>query len=332
MDSSIEQLVAPISAENPCGADLEDTQLLASFDGYRLFGQMSQPVDDTDWREIRDKALEGLGQSKDLRLLAHLGAAQLRMGGLVAFCEVLKAAGEWFALYPDAVYPRVDEDAILRRNALNCFADRMAIVEAVRRQPFLVNPQLGAFGLRDFEIAKGKIPSPDGSSGSPSEALLSGALAAMDAATLESTNASLIASIAALRQVDKAMRDGHGTEGAPDFESLQEPLVEIQRILQGEIQTRADNAAPTGGDASEAGPGTAGAGAVITAGSVRSRDDAIRALDAVATYFRKNEPSSPVPVVVERAKQLVAKDFFEILADLAPDGLAQAKLWGSREE
>jgi len=332
MDSSIEQLVAPISAENPCGADLEDTQLLASFDGYRLFGQMAQPGDDTDWREIRDKALEGLAQSKDLRLLAHLGAARLRMSGLAAFCEVLQAAGAWFARYPEALYPRVEEDAILRRNALNCLADRMAIVEAVRRQPIVSNPQLGAFGLRDFEIAKGKIPAPEADSAAPSEALLNGVLTAMDSATLASTNASIVAGIAALRQVDSAMRDAHGTDGAPDFEPLQEPLVEIQRILQGEIQTRADNAAPTAGDVAGGEPGTAGIGAVITAGSVRSRDDAIRALDAVATYFRKNEPSSPVPVVVERAKQLVAKDFFEILADLAPDGLAQAKLWGSREE
>jgi type VI secretion system protein ImpA len=72
---------------------------------------------------------------------------------------------------------------------------------------------------------------------------------------------------------------------------------------------------------------------VIGVGSIRSRDDAVRALEAVAAFFRKNEPSSPVPLVVERAKRLVAKDFLEVLADMAPDGLDEAKrIGGIRDE
>jgi type VI secretion system protein ImpA len=51
-------------------------------------------------------------------------------------------------------------------------------------------------------------------------------------------------------------------------------------------------------------------------------------LDAVTEFFRRNEPSSPVPLFVERAKRLVAKDFLEVLADMAPDALAQAKRAG----
>ena len=49
-----------------------------------------------------------------------------------------------------------------------------------------------------------------------------------------------------------------------------------------------------------------------------SRQDAVRALDAVADYFRRNEPSSPIPLLIEWAKRLVAKDFLEVLADIAP--------------
>src|SRR5262249_55433489 len=39
-------------------------------------------------------------------------------------------------------------------------------------------------------------------------------------------------------------------------------------------------------------------------------------------------PSSPIPLFVERAKHLVAKDFLEVLADIAPDALAVAKSAG----
>jgi type VI secretion system protein ImpA len=45
-------------------------------------------------------------------------------------------------------------------------------------------------------------------------------------------------------------------------------------------------------------------------------------------YFRRNEPSSPIPLFVDRAKRLVAKDFLEVLADIAPDALAQARVAG----
>ena len=329
MDPVVERLVAAISPDSPAGENLEDTQLLASFDGYRVFGQMAPPGAETDWREIRDRALEGLGQSRDLRLLTHLGAAALRTHGLGGFCDVLGVASRWFDGFPDKLYPLVDEDAILRRNALNCFADRMAIVEAVRRQPLVSNPQLGAFSLRHFEIATGTQTATAADGEPPSAAHVSAALSAAEDDQIAPLAASLEAGVGALRQVDAAMRSANGTEGAPDFDPLISALDQARTILAGELATRAANAAPADG----AGDGEAAAGGAIAVGSIRSRDDAIRALDAVATFFRKNEPSSPVPIFIERAKRLVAKDFLEVLADVAPDGLDQAKrVGGIRDE
>jgi type VI secretion system protein ImpA len=54
-------------------------------------------------------------------------------------------------------------------------------------------------------------------------------------------------------------------------------------------------------------------------GSVSSRQDVMRALDAVMTYYVRSEPSSVVPIVVERAKRLVSMSFLDALADVAPD-------------
>jgi type VI secretion system protein ImpA len=322
MDPVVAGLAQPVSSDNPAGADLEDTQLLASFDGYRVFGQMTAPGDETDWRDIRDKATDALGQSRDLRLLAHLAAASLRLGGLSAFCDVIGVAGQWFQAFPDALYPRVDEDAILRKNALNGFADRMAIVDSVRRQPIVSNPQLGAFSLRHFEIAKGRLQ-PAESDGQPiSEAQIAGAMAAATSEQLAPLEAALGTAIDALQQIDNGMKSSQGYEAGPDFGPLLEPLQQMRKILADELSARQPNAATGEGAAGEP------AGAVIGVGSIKSRDDAIRALDAVSAFFRKNEPSSPVPIFVERAKRLVAKDFLEVLKDVAPDGLDQAKRVG----
>ena len=66
--------------------------------------------------------------------------------------------------------------------------------------------------------------------------------------------------------------------------------------------------------------------------TINSRADAIRALDAVAEYFRRSEPSSPIPLFVERAKRLVAKDFLEVLADIAPDAVSVARSAGGLKD
>ena len=332
MDPVVARLAEPITPESPCGEDLEDTPLLASFDAYRLFGQMAPLADDTDWREIRDKSLEALEQSRDLRLLAHLAAAVLRTDGLPRFCDVLQVAGQWFSAWPEQLFPRIDDDAILRKNALNSFGDRMAIVDGVRRRPFIANPQIGAFTLRDVEIATGKLAPSESGGEPPSEAHLNAVLAAADDAQLATLESGLGAAIAALRAIESGMRDAHGPEGMPEFDLLLGALGDIRRLLAEQLATRAANALPVAGadgDGAATGPGAA---AVIGVGSIRSRDDAIRALDAVATFFRSNEPSSPVPLFVERAKRLIGKDFIEVLADMAPDGLDQARHVGGVQE
>jgi len=158
MSKEIQALLGALSADAPCGIDLEDSQLLASFDAYRLFGSDVRLPADTDWREIRDRATEALAQSKDLRLLAHLSAALLHVQGLDAFCESLGVADTWLRDHWAAVFPRVNEDAILRKNALSCFADRMAIVDAVRRAPIVSHRQLGSYSLRHLELATGQLP------------------------------------------------------------------------------------------------------------------------------------------------------------------------------
>ncbi|HTY92495.1 MAG TPA: type VI secretion system ImpA family N-terminal domain-containing protein, partial [Steroidobacteraceae bacterium] len=145
-----DKLVQPLSQEPPCGANLEDTQLLASFDAFRVFGQATPLSPDVDWREIRSHSIEALEQSKDIRLLAHLAAAELRTSGLTAFIDLLGVASGWLDAWWAQVYPLVDDDAILRRNALNGFADPMAVLDALRRIPLVAHRQLGAVSFRNL--------------------------------------------------------------------------------------------------------------------------------------------------------------------------------------
>jgi type VI secretion system protein ImpA len=59
----------------------------------------------------------------------------------------------------------------------------------------------------------------------------------------------------------------------------------------------------------------------------------VKALDLVQEYFRSNEPSSPVPMFIDRVKRLIAaKDFLEVLADIAPDAVSVARAAGGVKE
>jgi type VI secretion system protein ImpA len=113
---------------------------------------------------------------------------------------------------------------------------------------------------------------------------------------------------------------------APDFGPLLTHFAKLARIYKDELSSRSPGAAAGG----EGQPGGAAAG--FTGGVINSRQDAIRALDAVADYFRRNEPSSPIPMFVERSKRLVAKDFLEVLADIAPEALPVARSAGGLKD
>ncbi len=324
MGREITSLSEPVSAEAPCGADLEDTQLLAGFDTYRLFGSDIPLAADTEWREIRDKSLEALATSHDFRLLAHLAAAVVRLEGLIPFCTVLTVADRWLGENWDLVFPRIDEDAILRRNALNSFADRMAIVDAVRRTPVLAHRQLGSFSLRDLELATGQLTAAETDANAPNSAQIEAIIAGADPAELAALADGLRAGMGALRNMVTTMQTRAGFESAPDFDPLLRPMSRIDKLLQDHAPAAAGAGTAAGSDPDGGSP----AMATSLATEVNSRQDAIRALEAISAWFRAHEPSSPVPLLLDRAKRLVSKNFMEVLADIAPDGVIQARLIG----
>jgi type VI secretion system protein ImpA len=67
-------------------------------------------------------------------------------------------------------------------------------------------------------------------------------------------------------------------------------------------------------------------------GEVRSRADVSRALDRICDYYRRTEPASPIPLLLERARRLIDKDFMAILRDLTPGGLSEAEVFAGREQ
>jgi type VI secretion system protein ImpA len=322
IEAELEEFDRPVSAEHPCGEDLEDTQLLASFDAFRLFGQ-AVPLDpETKWPLIKAQSLEAIRKSKDLRLLGHFAAAALRVDGWPGFLGSVHVASNWIKTYWSTVYPHVDEDAILRKNALNALADRMSILDGIRRMPIVENRQLGRISLRDVELAKGQAAPSEADTAPASEAQVAAVFTAAGTEELQAFKTRTETAISDLKSIDTAMRDFGGVSASPDFDPLLSMLVKIDTLVGEQLKERGVLSA-AGADG-----GGSGEGQLVNMGAIKSRQDALRALDSISLFFRQTEPSSPIPLFLERAKRLIGKDFLEILADVAPDGVATARSAG----
>jgi len=341
--SVFEGLMQPLSESAPCGQSLEDTPSLAAFDAFKLFGQQTaigarrpgqkedEPPTPPDWNDVLEKSSAALATSKDLRVLAYFGAAQLWTGGLLPFCDTLRVAAGWLGTWFTGVYPRTDEDIYFRTNALNNFNDRLAIVDALRRTPLVSTRSSGPISLRHIELATGVIPVGKQDGVPTKEGEINAAFGAAPLADLRAQADAAKQALDALTQIDAQMLAAGGIDATPNFDgrgekeklvSLRHQLKRINEVVRAQIATRPD-AAP-----SESAAAADGAAAPAALGAIRTRQDAIRALDAVTTFFETTEPSSPVPLFIERAKRLIAKNFLDVLQDIVPDALNAAKAAG----
>lgn len=316
----------PVQDGRPCGENLEETPLMASIDADQLFGQ-PVPLDPTlPWPEIKARAVEALGKSKDFRLLTYLAAALLRTDGLLPFLDTLGVASRWLAENWAEVYPLIDEDAIVRRNALSGFADPHAVLDPLRRAPLVSSRQHGRFSFRDVEMASGQAQ-PAEDEAVPDQRLIDSAFASVPLDSLVAVQQGLAAAMTALEEIDARMRSDGGSDAAPDVERLRTQLARMDIVARKQLAARPDAAGLV--EADGAGEGDAAqAGGPAAVGAIRNRQDAVRAMEAVAEFFRQNEPSSPIPLLLERAARLVSKSFLDVLADMAPDAVAQARAAG----
>ena len=324
--AELTKLNEPLSVTDPCGPSLDDSQTLAALEAYRVFGRLKTAADEPNWPALRNECLDALTVSKDLRVLAYLTAATLRIEPLTAALQLFPLIATWLDRYWDAVHPRIDEDALARRNALMFFVDRLGVLDALRRATIVHDARLGAFSVRDFEIATGALRLTDPETEPASKDVIDSALAAADPSELRRLSDLAQAAAAALPRVEALMLEKGGSfDAVPQLEGLVQILQRMQQMLAPHAsparQASGEEVAAGSVPAAGAGPGQS----VQHVGMIASRDDVQRALDAVVNYYRSSEPGSLVPMLVERAKRLVTLNFLDALAEVAPEALDPVK-------
>ena len=317
----IAALAAPLGDAAPSGANLEyDPQFLALEQALRgtpeiEYGDVLTPAMPPDWMLARTLALQLMEGTRDLRLAVALARIQLVLDGVAGLAGGLALVERLLETQWDSVHPQLDPDdgfdPMLRVNVLAALVAPTQILRELREAPLLQVKALGSFSLRHIDDAR------DGADDA--------ARSTLDAAFREVDQGQLGAAVDALRA---ALASVHGIEGllgahvgagtGLDMAPLAELLARAATVLGGQLRSAAA-AAPLDVAGAAAPPSAPAA----QAGAIASRADVSRQLERLCDWYAEHEPASPVPLLLQRARRLVDKNFVELMQDLAPDGLGQ---------
>lgn len=331
--SDIKKFLQPISGDEPCGPNLEyDSEFLAlgraalpQSDGSMVEGKKKSAPEPPKWREVASAAEALLGRTKDLRIAMHLTRARLNTDGLPGLADGVGLIKGLLTEFWDTVYPQLDaedgNDPTLRVNSLDALSDVDGIVGDLRLIALVQAKRAGQYSLRDIRVATGEQPAPEGA-GAPDSGIIDAAFLECELDSLQQSADAAAGLLEDVRGIEAYITTKVGAAEAPDFKLLQDEIQAINGIYAEQLSRRGVNVEAAGDVGTTGGESPSAAG-----GDIRSRDDAVRMLDKVSEYFRRNEPSSPVPILLQRAKGLIAKDFMEILRDLTPEGIKQAEVF-----
>lgn len=329
----------PEEGSNPCGENLRwdkgylELERLAEGKEENQFRQGEEP----DWREVRDKAVELLARGRHLRVNTLLTLAAVRLEGYPGLRDGLKVTQAWIEQSWEHVWPALDaednNDPTERINALAAlstpmatFGDKIRLLDRVYECPICESRQLGNFSLRDMALASGALtetetPLPEGQEQKPRPtlAMIDGAFAETDKERLAEIAQAAEEAAACLDAISSVFNDKCGSGIGPDVTPLQtilkDAVTQIRRRL-GEGDTGDTTGSEGGSDTG----GESGRRSSLS-GDVNSASEASMALDKVIRYYESHEPSSPVPMIVRCAQQMVGKGFRDIVRALPPDAV-----------
>jgi type VI secretion system protein ImpA len=339
----VDALLVELSAEAPCGDNLEydsaygELERACAGKPEQQFGNTIIPAEEPEWGTVKRQAVALAQRTKDLRVAATLVRALICTDGYLGLCDAVALIRGYVERYWATVHPQLDpddaNDPMLRVNTLVSLCDGDTTIRMLKRAPLVKSRAMGPVNLLDWAVAHGELPAPAGTTSAPSSATIEAAFQDADVGELQATHEAIVAAIEHVERIESEVTSQVGASRAASLSPLVVVLKEAEKILAAQLARRGVR---KGGDAEQAAaeagdPATASAPASAVAaasGEIRTREDVIRALDRICEYYERHEPSSPVPMLLRRAKRLATMSFLDILRELAPDGVAQAEALG----
>ncbi|MFO7884469.1 MAG: type VI secretion system protein TssA [Desulfobacteraceae bacterium] len=334
-------------------------------------GDHIQEHEEPDWKKVEKQSLQLLEQSRDLRLILYLMVSRLCLKGLPGFYDGLAlllgiVKRYWNDLFPQ-LDPEDDNDPMERMNIIGSLsppASMMSDQDVMKFIPRLMtvplckpdDVRLPHPSLKDFLVASGEVSVPETETKNfPSQQIIDAAFEQTDVHALQTTDQILQECIKNLQTLDHVLTEHVGSAMAPNFDRLDKILKQMQsktsiylerrgygantsflKQTQDKIKTYfSGKQAPSDEPQKETQnmtPSPAVPENQPLSGQITSNQDIHKALDMIIVYYEQNEPSSPVPLFLKRAKRLVGRTFVDIIRNISPDAMPQVQMVSGEEE
>lgn len=337
---SADQLLNPISESQPAGADLSFAPDLDAIAQARRFddpsldqGEWVTDLKEADWDFVVTRCAALLAdKSKDLKLavwLTEAASKRHQLRGLAEGYRVLAGLIERF--WDLGLYPEADGDDHDQR--IGNLSWILARTPALLREIPLTEGRATAYSTVDFETARKQANNTSGSSGNPAA---NGQLKLSDLEAAKRNNsAQFCAAFAAdarycmdaLLELERASdaRLGHDSPGFSTARDAVETMLHAMPATAVAVVDAGANAGNPGAHENGAGFAEPSAGYNVVPvqsgppGAIQNRTQAIAQLRAVAEFFRRTEPHSPVSYFAEKAANAGEQDLHTWLRSVVKD-------------
>jgi type VI secretion system protein ImpA len=291
-------LLQPLSEEAPCGPDLRGHA------DFEVLLQAVAEVDRTgasermDWASEQARILHLAGTGRDLRVWVWLCRSLLASDGLSGLACGLELIATGLERFWDTLPPFDAEETDPRER----FMGRLGALAGLGASSYQLNADELLRRRSTLHLAEeldrlaGAVP--------PNE----------ETAALASRAEATLARIARLFEE----RFGAAHDPQLGFTLLAGKLAPLRSVPAPAESGAAPATTPV--------PVAVAGNGAVTGGPLTSREDVVRSLNLVLDYYAKNEPSSPVPLLVARARKFVTLSFLEAIRELAPAGLKELQL------
>ena len=314
-------------SEEPCGKDLEydleflELMRIAEGKPETQFSAAEPP----SWRDVRVQAEALLARTRDLRIAVLWLRAAVNLDGFSVSAAGLHLLHRLLTDFPDHLHPMPDPsdgDEYARANALATLPKPDGLLGDLRQCLLFRLRGTGEVRLRAIAVAAGQMPAgADETPYTQSQVKQILASAVEQQPEFRELPGQVLAEIKALGAV---MDQRFGAGSAAELK----PLSALVKVLEDALpQAAAAEDAELADDASaDGGSGASGAtgSSAAALGSVRSREDALRAIDMVCDYLERNEPTNPAQLLLRRARRIINHNFLQLIQELAPEALAEA--------
>lgn len=253
------------------------------------------------------------------------GSLMLETSGLPGFADGLALFDGLFKTYWNEVLPTgdetdPDEPYYQRTSIIASLGEKYEpassapwrLAERLYRATLIDSDTLGKFSLRDclFPWAtEFDLVLPDGGAVS-AETIREARLTFADG--LETQKKVLLQAVAATEGIEQTLTDKAGVKAAPDLDGLRRILRAAISVLDGQDPAPISEKTAL----NQAGKPISPVSVLTKSGPPASRDAAVRAISEAADYFRRHEPSSPIPLLLDRAKRMAGMNFLQLLGEL----------------